>query len=110
MKECPTCGRLFSDDSLRFCRIDGAALADAASDSRETLLRLPRRSDELLTTGSLPEPKPLRLSQVTFSEAIEEYPAWSPDGNALAFSREATGIRSIFIKNIESGDERRLTS
>ena len=109
MKECPTCGRLFSDDSLRFCRIDGAALSDSASDSRETLLRLPRRSDELLTTGSLPQPNPLRLSQTTFSEAIEEYPAWSPDAEAIVFSREAAGIRRIFIKSLASGDERRLT-
>ncbi|HXT63855.1 MAG TPA: hypothetical protein VN696_12535, partial [Pyrinomonadaceae bacterium] len=109
MKECPACGRLFSDDALRFCRIDGAALATAGLDSRETLLRLPRRPDDPVTTGSLGEAKPLRLSQITFSESIEEYPAWSPDADVLAFSREAAGIRSIFIKNIQSGDERRLT-
>jgi Tol biopolymer transport system component len=109
MKECPTCGRVFSNDTLRFCRIDGAALSAGGPDSRETLLRLPRRPDDPATTASLGESRRLRLAQVTFSEAIEEYPAWSPDGEALVFSRESAGIRSIFVKNIPSGDERRLT-
>ena len=110
MKECPTCRRVYSEDALKFCRIDGAALSSAAPDSRETLLKLPRRPDDSRVTGSLGESKPLRLSQITFAGAIEEYPAWSRDGDIIAFSREELGIRSIYIKNIATGDERRLTT
>ena len=50
-----------------------------------------------------------KLSQITFSETIEQYPAWSPDGNEFAFSREENGIRSIFAKNVATGEETRLT-
>ncbi len=110
MKECPDCRRIYSDDALKFCRVDGAALVVSAVDSRETLLKLPRRPDDSRTTGSLGEIKPLRLSQVTFSEAIEEYPAWSQDSETIAFSREEAGIRSIFVKNTATGDERRITT
>src|SRR6267142_906274 len=110
MKECPACRRVYSDDALKFCRIDGAALSSAVPDSRETLLKLPRRPDDTRVTGSLSESKPLRLSQITFSETIEEYPAWSRDGDIVAFSREEVGIRSIYVKTIATGEERRLTA
>jgi len=50
-----------------------------------------------------------RLAQITFDEAIEEYPAWSPNGSELFFSRERAGLRKIFRKNIVSGEETQLT-
>ena len=50
-----------------------------------------------------------RLSQITFSESIEEYPSWAPNNEDLAFSREEAGIRSIFVKNIVTSEERQLT-
>jgi Tol biopolymer transport system component len=109
MRECPACRRVYSDDALKFCRVDGAALSPSSQDSRETLLKLPRRPDDSRTTESLGESAPLRLSQTTFDESIEEYPAWSPDGGSLAFSREDAGLRSLFVKNLATGDERRLT-
>ena len=108
MKRCPTCQRVYSDDSLKFCRADGAELSVYVAESEKTLLKLPTLGDDLVT-GSLPVTPLPRLSQLTFSEAIEEYPAWSPDNDTIAFSREESGIRSIFVKNIVSGEERRLT-
>jgi Tol biopolymer transport system component len=54
-------------------------------------------------------PLPPKLSQITFTEKIEQYPAWSPNGEESAFSREGAGIRSIFVKNLASGEERQLT-
>src|SRR5437867_9350820 len=109
MKQCPTCQRVYSDDSLKFCRVDGAVLSAHVDYSQETLIKLPTLGDKVVT-GALPATSPLpRLSQLTFSEAIEEYPAWSPDNEAIAFSREEAGIRSIFVKNIVSGEEYRLT-
>lgn len=61
-------------------------------------------------TESVGEPVHPKLSHITFTEAVEQYPAWSATGAEIAFSREESGIRSIFIKNIASGEERRLTS
>src|SRR6185369_3434509 len=50
-----------------------------------------------------------RLSQVTFAEAIEEFPAWGPDGGRLAFCREVGESRRLFVKDLGSGEERPLT-
>jgi Tol biopolymer transport system component len=49
------------------------------------------------------------LSQVTFAEGIEEYPAWSPDGNALLYTGEVGKIRKIFRKDLGSGQDIQLT-
>ncbi len=49
---------------------------------------------------------PPRLSQVTFAEAIEEFPAWSPDGKRLAFCREAGAIRKVFSKDLRRARSR----
>ena len=62
------------------------------------------RQTEIIDAPLLP-----KLSQITFSEAIEQDPAWSPNGEDIAFSREETGHRSIFVKSIGRGEERRLT-
>jgi Tol biopolymer transport system component len=109
MKRCTVCERTYFDDSLKFCRIDGTALASFALDSQDTLIKLPSLGEARTTESLGAAPMPGRLSQLTFAEAIEEYPAWSPDGNDIAFSREAAGIRSIFVKNLGSDEERRLT-
>jgi serine/threonine protein kinase len=54
---------------------------------------------------------PLRttLSQVTFAEGVEEYPAWSPDGEALLYTGEVGKIRKIFRKDLASGQDSQLT-
>ena len=110
MKRCPTCQEIYIDASLRFCRIDGAELRLVTSEDKQTLIKLPALAGAAPTTGALSQPPPLpKLSQLTFAEAIEEYPAWSPNGEELAFSREEAGIRSLFVKNLTSGNERRLT-
>ena len=110
MKRCPTCLRVYSDDSMRFCRVDGAELTIRAVDSQDTLIKLPALGDNARTTEALDRAPTLpRLSQITFAEAIEEYPAWSPKNEEFAFSREEAGIRSIFRKNIASGEEHKVT-
>jgi Tol biopolymer transport system component/predicted Ser/Thr protein kinase len=54
---------------------------------------------------------PLRttLSQETFAEGIEEYPAWSPDGKALIFTGEVGKVRKIFRKDLAAGQDSQLT-
>jgi eukaryotic-like serine/threonine-protein kinase len=51
----------------------------------------------------------ITLRQITFASGVDEYPVWSPDGTAIAFSREIHGYRNIFIKDIQSGNERQIT-
>jgi serine/threonine-protein kinase len=51
-----------------------------------------------------------RLTPLTFREGLEEWPAWSPDGRRLAFTAEIAGYKKIFLRQMESGVERQLTS
>jgi len=50
-----------------------------------------------------------RLTQVTFSEGIEQFPAWSPDGLSLAYAAETGPVRKIFLKRLEDGQESQLS-
>jgi eukaryotic-like serine/threonine-protein kinase len=52
------------------------------------------------------ERTPPRLSQLTFDEKIEQFPAWSPDGTRIVFSREAGPVRRLFVRDVASGAER----
>ena len=49
------------------------------------------------------------LSQVTFAEGVEEYPAWSPDSKALLYTGEVGKIRKIFRKALSSGQDYQVT-
>jgi Tol biopolymer transport system component/serine/threonine protein kinase len=49
------------------------------------------------------------LSQVTFAEGVEEYPAWSPDGRNLLYTGEVGKTRKIFRKDLVSGQNSQLT-
>ena len=49
------------------------------------------------------------LTQVTFAEGIEEYPAWSPDGKQILYVRQSGEARKIFRKNLETGQDSQLT-
>ena len=110
MKRCPTCLRTYQDESVRFCRVDGAILFVVTSEAQETL-RLGTADRLPLVTGQLePERTSPKLSQVTFDEAIEEYPAWLPNGEEILFSRERAGLRKIFRKNLATGEESQLTT
>ena len=147
MKQCPKCQRSYPDETLKFCRDDGAELLSVSSDTQQTLKLTPPAAG---TTKPLPptsieessstsaglwpsartamrgalrsilgeRDKPVqtkaafslpRLSQITFAEGIEEYPVWSANGKELLFSRDLAGIRKIFVKNVQSGEESQLT-
>jgi len=55
MKRCPQCNRVETDETLKFCRTDGAPLvAAAASESESATISLPAsRLSEETTTGRL---------------------------------------------------------
>jgi Tol biopolymer transport system component len=59
------------------------------------------------TTSRVSQPK---LAQLTFAEGIEESPAWSRDGARLAYTTAVGGLRKIFLKTVQTGEERQLTS
>jgi Tol biopolymer transport system component len=50
-----------------------------------------------------------KLTQLTFGEGVEEWPAWSPDGARLAYVAEVGGFRQLFLRTIAGGAERRLS-
>jgi Tol biopolymer transport system component len=84
-------------------------LAEPA-ESQDTLVKLPALERRAPDTRSLHAETALpRLSQITFDEAIEEYPAWLPSGEEILFSRERSGLRKIFRKNIITGEESQVT-
>src|SRR5215471_12634343 len=99
MLRCPMCSRVYSDDSLNFCRVDGTELTTYLDDARATLVKLPQLGPSTSSTEPMRPPDLFRLSQITFAETIEQYPSWSPNNEEIAFSREEAGIRSIFVKN-----------
>ncbi|HEX6106503.1 MAG TPA: protein kinase, partial [Gemmatimonadales bacterium] len=48
------------------------------------------------------------LSQITFGQGVEEWPAWAPDGRRLAFVAEVDGFRQLFVRDLATGTDRRL--
>ena len=56
-----------------------------------------------------------RITRVTFNERYEEVPAWSPDGQMLAFgalapSADGEELLQVFVIGLANGSERQLTS
>ena len=47
--------------------------------------------------------------QLTFAKEGATQPAWSPDGNTLAFIRNADGKAQIFLLSLAGGEPRQLT-
>jgi Tol biopolymer transport system component len=55
-------------------------------------------------------PRPVsRLSQVTFDEGVEEFPAWSPDGAEILYCRDVGGLRRLFRQPSSGGEAQRVT-
>jgi Tol biopolymer transport system component/tRNA A-37 threonylcarbamoyl transferase component Bud32 len=50
-----------------------------------------------------------KLTQLTFGEGVEEWPAWSPDGARLAYVGEVDGFRQLFLRTVAGGAERQLS-
>jgi Tol biopolymer transport system component/serine/threonine protein kinase len=50
-----------------------------------------------------------KLTQLTSTEGLEEWPAWSPDGSRLAYVAEVDGYRQLFVRAMGSGNERQLS-
>ena len=55
-------------------------------------------------------PAVLKLTQFTFAAGLEEFPAWSPDGQSIVYCRDLAGIRKLFVQRIGSGEGRQITT
>ncbi|HKC23285.1 MAG TPA: protein kinase [Thermoanaerobaculia bacterium] len=51
-----------------------------------------------------------QLRQVTSSAGVEEFPAFSPDGEEIVFSAATGGVRRLVRKDLRTDEERVLTS
>jgi Tol biopolymer transport system component len=60
-------------------------------------------------TGAPADARQVELKQVTFSDGLEEFPAFSPDGNQLAYCWEISGFKQVFVKDLSTGGERQVT-
>jgi Tol biopolymer transport system component/predicted Ser/Thr protein kinase len=50
-----------------------------------------------------------KLLQLTTTEGLHEFPAWSPDGKRIAYSRDVNGFKKIFVKPLQ-GDPQQVTT
>jgi len=69
-------------------------------DFQEVIALIDRATETVPTPARRAMP---RLLQVTFSEELEEFPAWSPDGSKLAYAREVGSLRKIFRQDAAGG-------
>ncbi len=53
--------------------------------------------------------EPPRVTRLTTDGHLKERPAWSPDGNTLAFTRHQGATIFLFLRSADGKDERRLT-
>ncbi|MHC4676416.1 MAG: TolB family protein, partial [Planctomycetota bacterium] len=49
------------------------------------------------------------LRRLTFGDANNQCPAWSPDGKKIAFLSDRDGNEEIYIMNADGSDQARLT-
>jgi len=91
----------------RRAALAGGALALAALAAFALWSR--SRADRGAAAAPAPERRAFELVPLTFDEAVEEWPALSPDGQRVAFVREIGGLRQLFVREIASGGERQLT-
>jgi serine/threonine-protein kinase len=68
-----------------------------------------RIPSEAAASGSVASGLNQKLTQLTFTQGVEEWPAWSPDEGRLAYVGEVDGIRQLFLRTVDGGTERQLT-
>lgn len=49
-------------------------------------------------------------TRLTFNAALDEDPAWSPDGARLAFTSDRDGNQEVYVMNADGSNPQRLTS
>jgi TolB protein len=63
----------------------------------------------LLTPASGPDLSRYKFTRVAPGETEERSPAWSPDGNSIAYSARVHGVQQIFVRGVGSHEAAQLT-
>ncbi|MBK34265.1 MAG: hypothetical protein CME26_01895 [Gemmatimonadetes bacterium] len=50
------------------------------------------------------------FTAVVASEADERDPVWMPDGSSILYSSDRSGVFNIYLKNLETGEEKQVTN
>src|SRR5215813_7910311 len=56
------------------------------------------------------QPTQRKLWQLTFAPGLECEPAWSPDGNLIAYSSDSSGNFDIWVRPVDEGNPVRVTT
>lgn len=67
-----------------------------------------RKTSSRATEGA--QNRGVALRQVTSAKGIEQFPAWSPDGSQIVFSRESGPRRKLYLRSLRDGAETPLTT
>ncbi len=62
-----------------------------------------------LSLGVVREAKGYTVTQLTFEPGYEGEPAWSPDGNKIAFVSDRDGNYEIYVMDVNGSNQERLT-
>ncbi len=63
----------------------------------------------LAVAGGVREAKGYTVTQLTFEPGYESEPAWSPDGNEIAFVSDRDGNYEIYVMDANGSNQERLT-
>jgi TolB-like protein/Tfp pilus assembly protein PilF len=105
MKHCPTCGQTYTDETLKFCRVDGALLISDSLPTRILENRLPGATPS--TVEMLPQPRPRASRRAVDSLAILPFDNDSVDSNMEYFS---DGITETIINTLSQLPKLRVVS
>jgi YARHG domain len=69
MKQCPTCHRTYTDDTLVYCLDDGSVLAAVYDPQATQIIAPPRRTDPMPTAVFIPPTQPAQQQPPSFAPA-----------------------------------------
>jgi Tol biopolymer transport system component len=97
---------LEKDPEHRLRDASDVRLALEAAGRKRPRPRRPRSAKARVTAASAPP----RLTQLTLGRSFEESPAFSPNGEEIAYAADVGGVRKIFVRRAGGGGETALTS
>jgi len=92
-------------------RLVSRCLSKKAAARHASMSEVALELNAILSTLRQPLTRPMpRLTQWTAAQNIEQFPAVSPDGERLLFTRDTGRVRKIFLLNRQTQEESALTT